>query len=85
MYENWKVIKRDGSIESFISDKIRTAILCPFIACYNELKKKSGQDILEYDLEKNWDEHMQNVYYKQDVKSNAKGFEILAKAAMGGR
>lgn len=29
--------------------------------------------------------NMQNVYYKQDVKSNAKGFEILAKAAMGGR
>lgn len=29
--------------------------------------------------------NLQNVYYKQDVKSNAKGFEILAKAAMGGR
>lgn len=29
--------------------------------------------------------NMQNIYYKQDVKSNAKGFEILAKAAMGGR
>lgn len=29
--------------------------------------------------------NMQNVYYKQDVKANAKGFEILAKAAMGGR
>lgn len=26
--------------------------------------------------------NLQNVYYKQDVKSNAKGFEILAKAAM---
>ena len=64
MYENWKVIKRDGSVESFISDKIRKAILCPFIACYNELKKKRGLDILEYDIEKNWDENMQNVYSK---------------------
>ena len=47
MYENWKVLKRDGSVESFISDKIRKAILCPFIACYNELKKKNGLDVLE--------------------------------------